>query len=164
MPRVELLSREHEREHFDCGVEPLNAFLRRTARQHQERGISRTFVLTEDGKTIFGFFTLAATEGFTGDLPSEIAKRLPSRIPAVILARLAVDVHHQGKGCGAALLAEAFLRVATASNQLGIAGLFVDAKDEQAAAYYRKFGFLPLVSNPQRLFLPLASICSFLED
>lgn len=163
MPRVELLSREHGREHFDCGVEPLNAYLRQTARQHQERGISRTFVLTE-GKTIFGFFTLAATEGFTGDLPSAIAKRLPSRIPAVILARLAVDVRHQRKGYGAALLAEAFLRVASASNQLGIAGLFVDAKDEQAAAFYRRFGFVPLVSNSRRLFLPLASIRSFHKD
>jgi GNAT superfamily N-acetyltransferase len=164
VPRFELLSREHDREHFDCGVEPMNAYLRQTARQHQERGISRTFILTEDGKTVFGFFTLAATEGFAGDLPSAITKRLPSRIPAVILARLAVDVRHQRRGYGAALLAEAFLRVASASNQLGIAGLFVDAKDEQAAAYYRKFGFVPFVSNSRRLFLPLASIRSFLAD
>ncbi len=166
MPKIELLSRQHDREHFDCGVEPLNLFLRQTARQHQERGISRTFVLTEVGVTsqpIFGFFTLAATEGLTDHLPLELAKRLPMRIPAAILARLAVDRRHQGKGYGSALLAEAFVRVASALAQLGIAGLFVDAKDEPAAAFYRRFGFIPLPSHPLRLFLTSATIQSFLK-
>jgi len=159
---VELLSRAHDREHFDCGIEALNAFLRQTARQHQEKGISRTFVLVEHGGAeptpILGFFTLAATEGFTASLPPEIAKRFPTRIPAIILARLAVDKSRQGRGLGAALVAEALTRVASIAEQLGVAGLFVDAKDEGAAAFYRKYGFVPLVSDPLRLFLPLATI------
>lgn len=113
-------------------------------------------------KPILGFLTLAATEGAADHLPNTLSRRFPSRIPAVILARLAVDLRHQGKGYGAALLAEAFIRVAAASDQLGIVGLFVDAKDDSAAAFYRKFGFVALVSNPLRLFLPLASIRSFL--
>jgi len=166
MPKIELLSRQHDRDHFDCGVEPLNLFLRQTARQHQDRGISRTFVLTEVGVTpqpILGFFTLAATEGQTDRLPPELAKRLPARIPAAILARLAVDRRHEGKGYGSALLAEAFVRVTAASALLGIAGLFVDAKDEPAAVFYRRFGFIPLPSNPLRLFLTCASIQSFLS-
>src|SRR4051812_11831823 len=94
VPVVEPLSRDHDREHFDCGVEALNAFLRQTARQHQERGISRTFVLTggasKPPKPILAFFTLAATEGFADRLAPVIARRLPTRIPAVVLARLAV--------------------------------------------------------------------------
>lgn len=159
---VEPLARDHDREHFDCGVDALNIFLRQTARQHQERGISRTFVLTEgdasNPKPILAFFTLAATEGFTDRLAPEIAKRLPAKIPAVVLARLAVSAQHQGKGYGSALLAEALSRVAAIADQLGVAGMFVDAKDEPAAAFYRKFGFAPLVSEPLRLFLPLASI------
>ena len=166
MPEIELLSRQHDREHFDCGVEALNIFLRQTARQHQERGISRTFVLTEVGvapQPILGFFTLAATEGLTDHLPAELSKRLPARIPAAILARLPVDHRHQGKGYGSALLAEAFVRVAAASARLGIAGLFVDAKDETAAAFCRRFGFIPLPSQPLRLFLTSASIQSFLS-
>ncbi len=163
---VEPLARDHDREHFDCGVAALNVFLRQTARQHQERGISRTFVLTEGDvsspKPILAFFTLAATEGFTDRLAPEIAKRLPSKIPAVVLARLAVSAQHQGKGYGSALLAEALSRVAAIADQLGVAGMFVDAKDESAAAFYRKFGFVPLVSEPLRLFLPLASIRTLL--
>ena len=159
---IEPLSRNHDREHFDRGAEALNIFLRQTARQHQEKGISRTFVLVEQGGSkpapILGFFTLAATEGLTDSLPPEIAKRFPARIPAIILARLAVAKSRQGKGLGAVLIAEALIRVASVAEQLGVAGLFVDAKDESAAAFYRKHGFAPLVSNPLRLFLPLATI------
>jgi GNAT superfamily N-acetyltransferase len=160
--RVEPLSRSHDRERFDCGVSALNEFLRQTARQHQEKGISRTFVLvaedSADPKAIFGFFTLAASEGIKDDLPPEFAKRFPARIPAVVLARLAVDARQQGKGYGGILIAETLSRIASLSEQLGIAGLFVDAKDVAAAAFYRKFGFSSLISNPLRLFLPLGSI------
>ena len=159
---TEHLSRTHDRKRFDCGVETLNIFLRQTARQHQEKGISRTVVLVAQGvpepTPILGFFTLAATEGFTDSLPPKIAKRFPTRIPAIILARHAVDKSHQGKGLGAALIAEALTRVASISEHLGVAGLFVDAKDEGAAVFYRKYGFVPLASDPLRLFLPLATI------
>ena len=54
------------------------------------------------------------------------------------------------KGLGAVLIAEALIRVASIAEQLGVAGLFVDAKDESAAAFYRKHGFAPLVSNPKK--------------
>ncbi len=162
MPLVEPLTRDHDREHFDCGSAPLNAFLRQTARQHQEKGISRTFVLTEGvatgAKPVLGFFTLAATEGWTENLPPNLAKRFPSRIPAIILARLAVKKDRQGQGLGSALIAEAVTRVAALAEHLGVAGLLVDAKDEAAAAFYQKYGFTPLVSDPLRLFLPVATI------
>jgi GNAT superfamily N-acetyltransferase len=159
---IEPLARSHDRAGFDCGVAALNAFLRQTARQHQEKGISRTFVLVSkegaEPKPILGFFTLSATEGLTEDLPEEISKRFPSRIPAIILARLAVDKSQQRKGLGALLIAEALARVAAIAQQLGVAGLFVDAKDESSAAFYRKYGFVPLRSDRLRLFLPLGSL------
>lgn len=160
---IEPLARSHDRAGFDCGVATLNAFLRQMARQHQEKGISRTFVLVSsevlaEPKPILGFFTLSATEGLTENLPEEISKRFPSRIPAIILARLAVDKSEQGKGFGALLIAEALARVASIAQQLGVAGLFVDAKEENAATFYRKYGFVPLRSDPLRLFLSLASL------
>jgi hypothetical protein len=60
--KIELLKKSHNRDGFDCGSEPLNLFLKQTARQHAERGISRTFVLVDEGasapKPIIGFFSL----------------------------------------------------------------------------------------------------------
>lgn len=164
MAEVHPLSRNHDRDSFDCGSEPLNLFLRATARQHQDRGISRTFVLVEPESAapnrVIGFFTLSACEGISSDLPESLARRLPRNVPAVLLGRLAVDRRFQGRGYGGALLVEAICRVAATATQIGIAGLFVDAKDDRAAAFYRTFGFVPLPSNPRRLFLPLNTLLS----
>jgi GNAT superfamily N-acetyltransferase len=148
---VQPLSRKHDREAFDCGSEALNAFLKTTARQHQDRGISRTFVLVEPDSAaptrVIGFFALSACEGIASDLPPSLAKRLPRNLPTVLLGRLAVDRNFQGQGYGSALLVEAIRRVAATASQIGIAGLFVDAKDEGASAFYQKFGFVPLPSK-----------------
>ena len=78
----------------------------------------------------------------------------------MLLGRLAIDRAFQRRGYGGALLVEAIRRVAATAAQIGIAGLFVDAKDDQAAAFYRKFGFVPLPSNAHRLFLPLSTLLS----
>jgi GNAT superfamily N-acetyltransferase len=165
---IQPLSRRHDREGFDCGSEALNTFLKSTARQHQDRGISRTFVLVnlESGSPtqIIGFFTLSACEGVASDLPEPLAKRFPRNVPAVLLGRLAVDRRFQGRGFGGALLIEVIRRVAATASQIGIVGLFVDAKDDRAAAFYRKYGFVPLPSNPLRLFLPLPTILSIVAD
>ncbi len=124
--------------------------------------MSRTFVLVDSTdatpERILGFFTLSACEGLASELPDTLAKRLPRRIPAVLLGRLAVDRGVQGQGYGGALLIEAIRRVALTSSQIGIAGLFVDAQDATARAFYEKFGFAALPSDPQRLFLPLATL------
>lgn len=164
MAEVHPLARNHDRDSFDCGSEALNLFLRATARQHQDRGISRTFVLVEPESAapnrIIGFFTLSACEGISSDLPESLARRLPRNLPAVLLGRLAVDQQFQGRGYGGALLVEAIRRGAASATQIGIAGLFVDAKDDQAATFYRRFGFVPLPSDARRLFLPLSTLLS----
>lgn len=114
MAEVQPLSRQHDREAFDCGVEPLNAFLRTTAMQHQEKGVSRTFVLADPAASspgrILGYFTLSACEGLAAQLPETLAKRMPRHIPAVLLGRLAVDREFQGQGYGGALLVECAAR------------------------------------------------------
>jgi GNAT superfamily N-acetyltransferase len=162
MADIEPLSRQHDREKFDCGVQALNDFLQGTARQHQEKGISRTFVLVDSDSEapteILGYFSLSACEAIAADLPAELAKRMPRTLPAVLLGRLAVDRKVRSRGYGGVLLVEAIRRVAATSTQVGIAGLFVDAKDERSEAFYRKYGFVPLATNPHRLFLPLKTL------
>jgi len=157
------LDASHDRAGFDCGVTPLNDFLRKTARQHREKGLSNTFVLLDEEAPgdILGFFTLSFLEVDASLLSPEHARRLPktSRLPAAKLARLAVDKERQGKGYGAILLADAVKRVVAAAKESGgIVGLFVDAKDEQARQFYLGFGFIPLQDNPLALFLPLKTL------
>lgn len=160
---IRSLDNTHDRARFDCGTVALNDFLRKTARQHREKGLSNTFVLLNENapSDILGFFTLSFLEVDPSLLPPDHARRLPkaSRLPAAKLARLAVDKQCQGRGYGAILLADAVKRiVAIVRESGGIVGFFVDAKDEQARQFYLRFGFIPLKDNPLSLFLPLNSL------
>lgn len=154
---LESLNASHDRAAFNCGTEALNRFLQQVARQHSERSIARTYVLVDEKaippKPILGFFALSACEVESENFPPAVGKKLPRKVPAARLGRLAVSKDHQGKGFGAALLIAAFKKMVLASELVGMSALFVDAKDEHAAAFYRHYGFVPLHSHPLTLFL-----------
>lgn len=158
MKIIEPLNKSHNREQFDCGTEVLNQFLRSTARQHIQKGISRTFVLSDRDlpQTIIGFFTLTLCEVRNEKLPSEIAKKYPSQVPGVKLARLAVDTQWQRQGIGEILIVEAMQRALLVADTAGGIGLFVDAKDRAARSYYTRYGFIVLEDNLLEMFLPLS--------
>lgn len=160
--QIVLLTRDHDRAGFDCGVPELNRFLKATARQHNDKGISRTFVLVDDEnpKVILGFFTLTICEVNIKDVPAAYAKKYPPQhgLPAVRLARLAVSVKERGKRYGEALLGEAVHRTATIAGQAGLIGLFVDAKNEGAKQFYEKYGFIDTEGRPRQLFLPVETL------
>ncbi len=162
MRRVEPLSRSHDRDGFDCGSEPLNLFLKQTARQHAARGISRTFVLVDESlaepKPILGFFALNLCQIQSEALPPDEARKMPRHVSGVRLGRLAVGRGLQGQGLGKILLVAAMKKFLDIFYTAGGIGLFVDAKDQKAKAFYEHFGFVPLPSNELELFLPVATI------
>lgn len=162
MRKLELLSKAHDREGFDCGSEPLNRFLKQTARQHADRGLSRTFVLVEElaiePKPILGYFTLTLCQVKPGMLSAAEAKKLPDLAFAVLLGRLAVAREAQRQGLGRLLMGAALDKFSNIFDTAGGIGLFVEAKDEGARRFYEGFGFVSLPSNPLRLFLPAKTI------
>ncbi len=168
MYKIELLSRVHDREGFDCGSEPLNTYFRQTARQHTERGVSRTFVLVEENarepKPVLGFFTLNICQIRAEALTPELARKLPREVAGIKLGRLAIAADRQQQGLGRMLLVAAMMKVVEVYESAGGIGLFVDAKDEAAKAYYERFGFVALPDNPLHLFLPLATLRKALAD
>jgi ribosomal protein S18 acetylase RimI-like enzyme len=160
--KIELLAKSHDRDGFDCGSEPLNLFLKQTARQHAARGISRTFVLVDEAgaepKPILGFFSLNICQIKSESLSAEEARKLPRDVSGVRLGRLAVASEYQRQGIGKALLVAAMGKFIEIFNTAGGIGLFVDAKDHQAKHYYEQFGFVSLPSNQLQLFLPVRTI------
>jgi GNAT superfamily N-acetyltransferase len=159
VPEIVPLARHHDRTRFDCGVPELNSFLKATARQHGDKGISRTFVLSDQEKPILGYFTLTLCEVRMEHLPATYAKKYPQHgLPAVRLARLAVSRKYQRKGYGGLLLAEAIHRTILIAEQAGLIGLFVDAKDERAHKFYERYGFVSLPGHVLQLFLPLETL------
>lgn len=158
--QVLLLAGNHDRQAFDCGRHELNDWLRQVARQHQDKGLSKTFVAIRESEParIYGYYALTLAELENRHLPDAWRKKLPRRIPGVRLGRLAVDKAFQGKGLGELLLVDALTRAQRIFIEAGGIGLFVDAIDKQAAAYYLRYGFAAAPDNPLLLFLPAASL------
>lgn len=151
------LAGSHDRQSFDCGRLELNDWLRKVARQHREKSLSRTFVAVLDDQPaqICGYYALTLTEVDTASLAESRRKRLPRVIPGVRLGRLAVDRRYQGKRLGELMLMNAVERTQQIHEHAGVVGLFVDALDEQAAQFYSRYGFEAFADEPLKLFLPV---------
>jgi ribosomal protein S18 acetylase RimI-like enzyme len=156
--RIESLSPDHDRAAFSCGVAPLDRYLREQASQDMRRLVSNCFVLIDsDSLRIAGYYTLAATSIPTGDLPADMLRKLPRYplLPAALMGRLAVDTGYRRQGLGGLMLAEAATRIL--HGDLPALALIVDAKDDNAVAFYEAHGFRRLASRPTSLYLPLAT-------
>jgi GNAT superfamily N-acetyltransferase len=154
---IQALTGSHDRRGFDCGRAELNDWLVRVARQHQDKGLSKSFVAVQEWApaVILGYYALTLTEVDTSALPERYAKRLPRIIPGVRLGRLAVCRLHQGKGLGELMLVNAIERVQAIRAHAGAVGLFIDAIDEQAVGFYTRYGAVPFLDAPLKLFLPV---------
>ena len=152
------LTGNHNRQEFDCGRAELNDWLRQVARQHQDKGLSKTFVAIQDEEptSVCGFYALTLAEIDRRFLPDAYQKKLPQRTPGVRLGRLTVDLRYQSKGLGELLLVDAISRARRIHQYAGVVGLFVDALDDPVSGFYRQYGFLSISDNPLLLFYPIA--------
>lgn len=158
-------SKAHDRAEFACGASELDRYIREQASQDVKRDVARVFVALEsDTQAVRGYYSLSAASFLREDLPAEQAKRLPHYpVPAALLGRLAVDNSMKGRGLGAYLLMDALNRILRATQTLAVHALIVDARDDAAFAFYRKYGFLPFAGEKRRLLLPMATIRQLTE-
>jgi GNAT superfamily N-acetyltransferase len=158
-----LLTKDHERNSFDCGVPALNDYLQKFALQNQKKHAARTYVATR-GNRIVGYYSLAYGSVSLEEAPQSVKSGFPRHpIPVILLARLAVDSAEQGRGLGAALLKDALLRTIQAAEIAGLRAMLVHAKDDSAKRFYEKFGFEPSPTDAYHLFLRLSDILSSLR-
>jgi len=163
---VEVLAKEHERSHFRCGHAALDDFLKKYASQYAKRKLGTTHVAVTAGqKRILGYFTLAPSHFEFANAPPALLKGLPKHpIPTLLLARLAVDQSEQGKGLGKFLLLSALERCVQIGHEVAFRAIEVEAIDDAAAAFYRKYGFLPFPTDPHHLALPLECVQTILAE
>jgi len=156
--RVEPLGPRHDRAAFSCAVPALDLYIQRQARQDLERKLAAVFVLTPDGKTVAGFYTLSAHSILAADLPEGHSKKLPRfPLPVTLLGRMAVSASLQGRRLGEFLLMHALERAWIGSQQVASWAVVVDAK-AGARAFYLKHDFTAFPSQPHRLFLAMTTI------
>ena len=154
------LDRRHERSGFSCGRPPLDDFILRLVSQYEKRRLGRTYVAVRQGETqVRGYYTIASGALPFEHVPEPSARKLPRHpVPVILLARLAVDRTAQGQGLSEALLLDALERCSALSESLGLHAVEVDAIDQQASVFYRKYGFVPLLDHDLHLFLPIATL------
>lgn len=157
--KIEPLGETHIRTAFSCGVDTLDSYFRTQVKQDVERRIAAAFVLTPDSVAVAGFYTLSSLSLHGAELPAKLAKKLPSRSPigVTLLGRMAVHADLKGKRLGEFLLMHALERAWLGSQEVASWAVVVDPKEE-ARGFYLKYDFLPLPSQPNRLFLPMTTI------
>lgn len=157
-PNIAKLTLSHDPTSFDCGNEALNGFIRLHALTGQRANISQTYVAVI-GQAIIGYHTLVVGSVNYEDAPERLAKGIPRYpIPAILLARLAVDRHWQGKGLGAALVTDAMRRTLQVADIAGVRTMLVHAKNDTARQFYTYLGFEPFPGDPFLLYRLLKDI------
>ena len=145
----------HRLDTFDCGKPALNEWLTRHARQAQGSGSAKTFVAA-DHDQVAGYFSLTVGQIDTMDAPERIRKGMAQYpVPVVILARLAVSRQAQGRGIGIGLLQDAIRRTRLIAEQAGIRAMLTHPIDEDAARFYKRFGFEASPLRPDQLLMLL---------
>jgi predicted GNAT family N-acyltransferase len=155
----EPLGEQHDRAAFSCGVEALDNYFRGDPiRQDVSRKTANAFVLTNDGKSVAGFYTLSPISILSVDLPARLAKKLPQRpIGATLIGRMGMDVSLQGNRLRELMLTDALYKAWQASQLVSSWAVVVDGK-EGTREFYIKYEFTPFATQPNRLFLPMRKI------
>jgi len=134
----ERLADHHDLTAFRCRSWEQTEWLQRYARQSASTGTTRVFVVTEHGsERVVAYYAWCMAQLHSEAAPARLRKgagRYPQ--PVALLARLGVDIDHEGAGLGAGLLQDVFARVVELSDDIGCRGLLVHAESHQARDFY----------------------------
>jgi len=116
-------------------------------------------MVVHDAGRVVAFYGLAPTAIIPSALPRSIRTgQPPDPVPCLLLAQLAVDQAWNRKGVGTGLVKHALTRCVDAARLIGGRALIVNAVDEEAAAFWRRRGFIPSRDDPLVLFRSIADI------
>jgi GNAT superfamily N-acetyltransferase len=162
--RPEPLRGKHSLDSFASGDASLDVWLRRRSRHAESAGSARTFVTTTDSIEVVGYYALAIGQVSPADATERLLKGQPSGrpVPVLVLARIAVDQAHQGKGVGRSLLQDALLRCAGVAESVGVRAVIAHS-EPAAKGFYDNFGFEESPTDPLHRILLLKDLRRFLE-
>lgn len=151
------LTADHDLTAFDCGEPALNDWLKHRALKNESR-FSRTYVVCEESRVV-AYFCISAGAVERSVAPGKLRRNAPASIPVSVIGRLAVSRDYGGRGLGTDMLADALRRIAVASQSIGIAAVFVHAKDDTAKRFYMACAeFMEYPVDSRSLFLPVETL------
>jgi ribosomal protein S18 acetylase RimI-like enzyme len=159
---IDLLdSKKHNRSTFQCGDDSLDDYIKTRASQELKKRISTPFVLTDSpDRQVLGYYCISSYSIAMVEIDASTAKKLPRYplLPAILIGRLAVDSRQQGKLYGKRLLLNALKRSFDSSKQVATIAVVVDAKNDNAVSFYRRYGFTEFQTDPLKLYILMESI------
>ena len=161
--RPQRLGPEHDLSGFDCGVPPLDEWLRRRALQNQASGASQTYVAAAGGRVV-GYYALANGAVTLAQATGRVRRNMPDPVPVMVLGRLAVDRAYHGRGLGRALLRDAMLRTLQAAEIAGIRAILVHAISADARRFYQRCGLRASPTDPMTLMVTVADVAKSLGE
>jgi ribosomal protein S18 acetylase RimI-like enzyme len=163
---VEPLNHKHDRAAFSCPSPELERYVKQQVGQDLRKYATVPYILTPDHKTIAGFYTLSQYSITLVDVPADISRIFPKYpvVSVTLLGRLAVASQYLGENLGELLLVDAQRRALQLSKQAASAALIVDAKDDKALSFYKKYNFIELPKVERRLFKPMAAIAKLFSE
>jgi GNAT superfamily N-acetyltransferase len=159
----EPLTATHDLDAFSCGKPSLDRWLKTRALSNQEKGFIVVLVVHEANRVI-GYYGLAPT----AVVPSLLSRSIrtgqpPDPVPCLLLGQLATDRNWIGKGVGTGLIKHALQRCVTAAGLIGGRALIVNAVDVEAAAFWKRRGFVASKDDPLVLFRSIPDIAASLR-
>jgi hypothetical protein len=156
------LTAAHILTRFDCGNVALNDWLKSHALT-SEGQTARTYV-TCDSNIVIGYYCISTGSIERRALPSKMRRQqgLPNQIPVAIIGRLARDSSYKGAKLGQDLLRDAFERIVSASEIIGVRCVLVHAIDDDAAKFWKKHEFVEYPDSSRSFYMPVETIISAL--
>lgn len=153
---------DHDATDFTSGNADLDTWLRKHAHGATGHG-TRTYVLVSTERILVGYFAIAPHFIDRNAAPPRLARGASKQIPAILLAKLALDGSIQGRGLGSELLLHGLTTVITAAREAGGRIVVVDAIDQNASEFYEHHDFKPLPDQPRRLAMKLSTAAKVLR-
>lgn len=159
----ELLRDHHRLDEFSSSNRELDDWLTAYAHHAAAMNTGRTFVWHAGDDRVVAYFTLAAHRVQRANVSKRVGRGSPTEIPAVLLARLALDASLHGQGLGGELLWDALTRAVAAGTIAAARLVVVHAIDDNAAELYQHHSFLPSPDDAHHLVQKLSDIAKSLD-
>lgn len=154
-----MLTETHDLSDFDCGRKELNDWLVKKALKSQQRNKAKVYIVTDPNTAkVIGYYAVAMGSVQREAAIAALRRNSPNPIPMIVLARLAVNDSHHGKGIGVGLLKDCVKRSVHAMNVVGGPGILVHAIDDSAKKFYTRFGFKDSTFDPMVLMARVKDI------
>jgi hypothetical protein len=147
---------KHQRDRFTSGESSLDEWLRRYAGQNRRRNTAAVWVIADGNHRVACYATLSMTSVDRAAGPAPLAKGAPIQVPALLVGRLATDIHVTGLRLGIQIVKHILATAAELNLKAACQAVVVTALNPTAFRWWERFGFEPFDSeNPTNLDLYL---------